>query len=50
MLHTPLSYLTDDELVTKVYADTEASWAELELSQRLEEALQRVSELEEEAA
>lgn len=46
MLHTPLSGLTDDELVTKVYADTEATWAELELAQRLEEALQRLSEFE----
>ncbi|MGB4467534.1 MAG: hypothetical protein WBI41_05725 [Azovibrio sp.] len=48
MLHTPLSGFTDEELVTKVYADTEATWMELELAQRLEEALQRISELESE--
>lgn len=46
MVHTPLSCLTDDELVTKVYTEQEATWAELELAQRLEEALQRVSEFE----
>ena len=48
MLHTPLSGITDDELVTRVYADTEATWTELELAQRLEEALQRADEFESE--
>ena len=48
MLHTPLSCLTDHELVTKIYADPEATWAELELAQRLEEALQRADEFESE--
>ena len=48
MLHTPLSCLTDHELVTKIYANPEATWTELELAQRLEEALQQADEFESE--
>ena len=47
MLHTPLSGLSDGELVSQVYADEDPTWREIELAQRLELALQQKGDLNE---
>lgn len=42
------SHLTDDELLTEVYVNNDVTDMELELSHRLERAVDRIIELEDE--
>ena len=50
MIHTPLSTHTNTELIMFVNANKDATWAELELSQRLEQLMDAIEDLNEHLA